>query len=176
MKIKTNDRGFALIEVLIAMVVFAIGVLGVANLQYRAIHQNRIAFDRTRANAVAQAVLEELKRLPFDDPALSAAGNNLDAGKAPMGGDPTPTAADHVFDPVRFPALANTYSVDASNDIVDSTGRRYRLFWNVVPTTVTVGANVFTPSCTIRIFMYWDTPLGQNHIETTAVKYNNVDL
>ncbi len=175
MKTRNSKDGFALVEVLIAMVVFAIGVLGIANLQYRAVHQNRVAFDRTRANAVALSVLEELKRLPFDDPNLTGNGE-LDAGMAPSGGDPTPDDADHVFDPDQLPVLGSSLEVDADSNIIDGTGRRYQLFWNVERPTVTIGTEVFTPSCTIRLFMYWDTPLGKNHLETTAVKYNNIDL
>lgn len=171
-----NKNGFALIEVLIAMVVFAIGVLGIAAMQCRSVTQNRVAYDRTKANAVAVTVLEELKRLPFDDPGLAAGGGDLDAGKAPAGKDPTPGDADQVFDPALFPALAESYQIDGNNNIVDGDGRRFQLFWNVLRATFTVGADTYTPYCTIRLFVYWDTPLGKNHIETTTVKYNNVEI
>lgn len=176
MKTIQNKNGFAIIEVLIAMVVFAVGVLGISSMQYRAVHQNRVAYDRTRANAVAVAVLEELKRLPFTDPNLAAGGGDLDAGKAPPGGDPAPNDADQVFNPAQLPVLANSYQVSANNYIVDGAGRRFQIFWNVLRPVITVGTDNYTPFCTIRLFVYWDTPLGKNHIETTALIYNNVDL
>jgi prepilin-type N-terminal cleavage/methylation domain-containing protein len=175
MKTIANKEGFALIEVLIAMVVFTIGILGIAKMQYRAISQNQGAFDRTRANAVALAVFEELKRLPFDDPNLTGNGN-LDAGKAPTGGDPNPDVADHLFDPDQLPVLGNSYQVDAVGRLLDGTDKPFQIFWNIDRPVIVVGAQTYTPSCTIRLFMYWDTPLGQNHIEMTAVKYNNIDL
>ena len=120
---------------------------------------------------MASAVLEELKRLPFDDPNLDG-NNNLDAGKAPTGGDPVPTDADHIFDAAELPVLNSTFHVDG-NDIIDGAGRLYQLFWNVQDSPVNVGTNTFTPSCTIRLFVYWDTSMGKSHLEMTAVKYNN---
>jgi len=176
MKVIQNRNGFAIIEVLIAMVVFAIGVLGIASLQYRSVHQNRVAYDRTRANALAVAVLEEFKRLPFDDPNLDPVGGDLDAGKAPAGGDPTPNSADKVFNPAQLPVLANSYQPAVNNYIVDGAGRRYQIFWNVLKPVYNVGTDSYTPFCVIRLFVYWDTPLGKNHIEITASKYNNVEI
>ena len=170
MRVRANKDGFALIEVLIAMVVFAVGVLAIAQLQYRAILQNSSAFTRTRAVAVALAVMEELKRLPFDDANLAGSGN-LDAGWVQLGSDPIPADADHVFDPAAMPVLGNTLQVDG-NDILDGSGRLFQLFWNVQPNTVTIGTDTSTPTCTIRLFVYWDSPLGKNHLEMTTVKAN----
>lgn len=169
-----NECGFTLLEVIIAMFVFAIGILAVASLQGKAIQQNSSAFVRTRANAVATAVLEELKRLPFDDPTLTG-NNKLDVGSAISGGVPQPTVADHVFDATELPGLENSYQFDTNTgDITDGAGKTFQIFWNVERTnTITFGTDTYIPTLNIRLFIYWMTPLGRNHIEMTAVKYNN---
>lgn len=64
MKIRKNDKGFTLIEVMISMVILAIGVLGLAPLMVLSIYSNTYSQDLTRATAVAQDRIEQLK----DDP------------------------------------------------------------------------------------------------------------
>jgi type IV pilus assembly protein PilV len=169
--LKVRD-GFSLVEVLIAMFIFSIGILAIANLQYRSILHNKSAFDRTQANAIASTIFEELKRLSFNDGNLTEVNGDLDAGRASAGTDPDPSLADHVFDPALLPVLNSSYQVDGNN-IIDGTGRRYQLFWNVQHDVAVGTAGTPAPFCTIKLFMYWSTPLGRNHLEMTAVKYNN---
>ncbi len=169
-----NEKGFTLIEVIIAMGIFSIGILGVMAMQVEAIRGNSDASRRSQANTVALSVIEELKRLPFDDVNLNA-GANLNAGMAVAGGAPTPNNADHLYIPAQLPLLSNIYQVNGT-DLVDSSGTRYQVFWNVDKTPVVIGTDSFIPFCTIRLFMYWDTPLGTNHLEVTAYKYSNIDI
>lgn len=174
MGITKDEKGFTLIEVIIAMGVFCIGILGVMAMQIQAIQGNAGASSRSQANTVALSVIEELKRLPFDDVNLTA-GANLNAGIAVTGGTPTPDAADHIFIPARLPLLSNIYQV-SGNNIVDNSGTRYQIFWNVDKTPVVIGTNSFIPLCTIRLFMYWDSAQGTDHLEITAYKYNDIDI
>jgi type IV pilus assembly protein PilV len=174
MDLTKNNDGFTLIEVLIAMVVFSIGILGVMTMQIQAIKGNTDASRRSQASTVALSVIEELKRLPFDDVTLTA-GANLNAGIAVAGGAPTPGNADHRYLPAQLPLLSNIYQVNGTN-LVDSSGTSYQIFWNVDKTPVVIGTDSFLPFCTIRLFMYWDTPLGTNRLEITTYKYNNITL
>ena len=57
----TNKRGFTLLEILIAVSIFAIGVLAVASMQISAIRGNRLGNEVTQATLLAQDKLEELK-------------------------------------------------------------------------------------------------------------------
>lgn len=70
MKIRKNDKGFTLIEVMISMVILAIGVLGLAPLMVLSIYSNTYSQDLTRATAVAQDRIEQLKNVtaPFAVP------------------------------------------------------------------------------------------------------------
>jgi len=77
---KSNEKGFSLIEILIAITVFAIGILAVGGMQIAAIKGNSFANDLTKATTLAQDRMEELIGLSYTDPLLG--GNN-------------PTATDH---------------------------------------------------------------------------------
>ncbi len=61
-----NQRGFTLVEVLIAMSIFAIGTLAVATMQISGIHGNATAKVLTRAGAWGEDKVEELIARPYD--------------------------------------------------------------------------------------------------------------
>ncbi len=60
-----NCNGFTLVEVLIAMVIFAIGILGVAQMQISAINGNASARKYNEAAAFAQGQIETLMASNF---------------------------------------------------------------------------------------------------------------
>ena len=60
-RIRKNDKGFTLIEVMVSMVILAVGVLGLAPLMVLSIYSNTYSQDLTRATAVAQDRIEQLK-------------------------------------------------------------------------------------------------------------------
>ena len=70
-----NDAGFTIIEVVIAISILAVGLLGVAAMQTSAIQVNSAAGRMTTRINWAQDKMEELKAMPFSDPWLEAAGN-----------------------------------------------------------------------------------------------------
>jgi len=64
---KSNQKGFSLIEILIAITVFAIGILAVGNMQIAAIKGNYFANDLTKAATLAQDSMEKLIGLSYTD-------------------------------------------------------------------------------------------------------------
>ena len=67
-----KDDGLTLIEVLVALAVVCVGLLGIGALQAAAVRGSREARMRTEAGALAARTLERLRLLPFDHPDLAA--------------------------------------------------------------------------------------------------------
>ena len=78
-KKQTNAPGFTLIEVLIAMAIFAIGILAVTSMQIRSINQNASARIQTEATTLAVDWMEQLLSLPYEDAWLDEAASPLEA-------------------------------------------------------------------------------------------------
>jgi prepilin-type N-terminal cleavage/methylation domain-containing protein len=75
MKIRIPDRGYTLIEVLIAMGIFAVGFLAVASMEIMSISQNAKARMLTEATSKAVDRLERLMALPYDHKDLNEQNN-----------------------------------------------------------------------------------------------------
>jgi len=78
-RLKKQD-GFTLIEVLIAVTIFAIGLLAIAAMQTSAIRMNSTGNQLTELSTLGIDRLENLMSLPYTDPLLAAGTRN----------DPTP--------------------------------------------------------------------------------------
>jgi type IV pilus assembly protein PilV len=76
---QTHVQGFTLIEVLIAMAIFAIGILAVTSMQMRSIGQNASARMQTEATTLAVDWMERLLSLPYEDAWLDEAASPLEA-------------------------------------------------------------------------------------------------
>ena len=79
-----KQGGFSLIEVLIAVVFLAIGVLAMAGLQVTSVRGNYFSNNLMQATYVAQDRLEFLKNLPFNSSQLNA--NNYNDGNTTVSG------------------------------------------------------------------------------------------
>jgi len=64
---KNNQAGFTLIEVMIAAVILAIGILAVAAMQVSAVNGNNTARSFSEATTLAQDSIERIIRLDFTD-------------------------------------------------------------------------------------------------------------
>ena len=93
------ERGFSLLEVLVATAVLAIGVLGVAQLFLLAIHQNERAQQNTQAANILAHRMEQLREVDFcklQTASIAGGGNwvresaagKLDGENMGWGGDP----------------------------------------------------------------------------------------
>jgi type IV pilus assembly protein PilV len=68
---RRTQRGFTLIEVLIALVVLSVGIGAMIPVLLHSIRGNSFGSATTRAASYSQDKLEELRRADFDDPALT---------------------------------------------------------------------------------------------------------
>jgi prepilin-type N-terminal cleavage/methylation domain-containing protein len=68
-----KEDGYTLIEVLIALTIFAVGMLAVAGMQTSAIRMNATAGKLTNLSTLGMDKIEELSALPYSDPLLDPA-------------------------------------------------------------------------------------------------------
>lgn len=70
-----GERGFSLVETLVAVVILALGIVAVANLLLVSSTSSAVANQATAATAAAGETLELLQAAPFDDPRLEPGGS-----------------------------------------------------------------------------------------------------
>jgi len=62
-----NNKGFSLIEILVAMAILSVGLLGTAALTAGIIHGNQVSNRITTATTLAQDKMEDIKRLGYSN-------------------------------------------------------------------------------------------------------------
>lgn len=83
---KSNrEKGFTLLEVLIAISIFSIGILAVGTMQIASIRGNTSARTHTEAATWAADRVERLMALPYNHPDLDAAAANNPHSVPPEG-------------------------------------------------------------------------------------------
>ena len=75
LKMQMDIKGFTLIEVLIVMAIFSIGILAVAAMQVTSTKSNASARRITEATALAENQIENLMQVSYDHADLNAATN-----------------------------------------------------------------------------------------------------
>lgn len=80
-----RPNGFSLLEVMIALAVLTIGLLGMMHLQIIGIVSNDTGRKHTVATELADELVSGIERLPFGDPLLSPSGNTGPTAPTPFG-------------------------------------------------------------------------------------------
>lgn len=73
---KSPQAGFSLVELLVAMTILAVGLLGLAELQVTAMKANSKSEGVMASASLAQMIIEEVTSRPPGDPLFDAAVNN----------------------------------------------------------------------------------------------------
>jgi len=71
---KTRSSGFTLLEVMIALVIFSIGLLGLAGIQSAGIRNNQLSYTRTVATQLAYDMADRMRNNRGTDYAAAVAG------------------------------------------------------------------------------------------------------
>lgn len=81
LNLQKNNQGFTLIEVLVAVVVFSFGLLGIAGMMTISVRNNHNGYLRTQANFLAENMIDRMRANP------TALWNGHYAGLAETGDD-----------------------------------------------------------------------------------------
>ncbi len=135
-----DEKGFSLIEILIAITVFAIGILALGKMQITSIKGNSFGNELTRAITLAQNKAEELTGLPYDDPLTKDTNDNGIGG------------------------LDDTQS--GNNVIADGNqvNGRYNISWNIA------NDYPINNTKTIRVFVTWSIRGNLKNTSITSMK------
>jgi len=128
-----GNRGLTLLEVLAAIAILAFGLLAIATMQATSVKGNSQAIGITEAVSLAQDKVEQLMRLPYDDPADNDDPLDDNGGGASNGTnqDLDDDGADEVGPDLNF-GLNDT--VDGGGNVIadeSEVNGRYTIYWNI---------------------------------------------
>jgi len=144
-----KEKGFALVEALVAVTLFNVLLLAVAPLFLMGVRTNASAYDYTAVNEMARDKLEQLMNVPITDTSLRVAAgrteatfsNDLPARIDPLTAMPSTNTAHPVF-PYQRTWRVELFDVDDANSLVPvASGNRYevkRITVNVMSTRETL--------------------------------------
>ncbi|UCD85164.1 MAG: prepilin-type N-terminal cleavage/methylation domain-containing protein [Deltaproteobacteria bacterium] len=170
MKERFRDiRGMSLLEVMISLVILAVGLLGLSGLQITAMEGNRFAGDMTQATNLALNTAEELRGLSFDPTPCTGSPDDsllcMDTGSG---------WTDNNND--KIPDQQGAFFEDAKDhpfSVVNVGAWEYNLGWNVFDIDISGNGTIDTKS--ICIIVTWVDMLGLNRrvIFNTMVTRSN---
>ena len=159
LKVCNNNQGFTLIEIMIAMVIFVVGMLSVAAMQTSATKGNNNANRSTRAFTWCSDRMEVLMSLPYSDTPPSIIAGGPDPG-------------------VTYTPAQTADGIDNDYDgQIDEAGESgvVRIRWTVINNDGLTGAPpppANTKSIAVRVT--WQTPMGkQKSLTLNTVRAQN---
>lgn len=141
----TSRKGFTLLEILVAVIILAVGILTVTQMTMLGIRTNRIIQNRAEAREIVAQGMEMLRMLPMSNPLLTANKDSL-------------TLDD----------TTGAYKADTTNVVGRTIGTvEYEIYWNVADDYPSTGVK------TIRMFVFGRNVLGQKKrlIDADYVKW-----
>lgn len=162
-----KQRGFGLIEVLISMLVFAVGAVALVKLQGELVRGGSNANARSVALSIAQEKLDDLR-------AFQCTQKDSTAGAPCFKADAAATDTR----PVLFTEIANNLGglIDAGN--ITRGAATYALSWTIQPQEVVYKAGAFALGDTttvkrVRVTVNWKDPDGTAQTVTLEDQINN---
>ena len=140
-----KDKGFTLLEVLVAIAILAFGILAIATMQATSIKGNARAISISEGVTLAQDRAEWIGRLAYDDATLSD-GDGTNDGSAGL--DDNSANSDEQVGAVKL----------------TPNGRNYNIYWNVAENWP------ITNTKTIRLFVVWTERGTQKQVSMDLMK------
>jgi Tfp pilus assembly protein PilV len=146
---RNSEKGFSIIEVMLGIMVFMVGMLGVAMLHISVVQGNTFTGDMFEATSLASSQLEYLLALPYDDDLLDDTDGNgvpQDWGFGTVVGD---TTGDGEADFGLDDDLANSDQPTAAPS-GQGTHNKFFMYWNVSEDSL------INQTKTVKVFVRWD--------------------
>lgn len=137
-----DNAGFTLVEVMVAIVVLAIGIIGAGAMQLSVLNDNASSFDRTEATALALDQVEKISSWAYDNASLA---DDDDTPYQRIGVDPDTMRITTVPSVGDSSTVNGSYTIylDISDDFpaIDSKTIRVDVVWSEGPNLRTVSLN-----------------------------------
>ncbi len=151
-----KQKGFTIIELMIAMGILAFGILGFTFLNSRALSNRTFSRDLNRATVTAEQLAENLVCLEYDDTLLADDNSDAVATKHPLssasnGDTDTIAGLDYTVSTKTYTDPAGTTTTDKWYT-VQSGKQRYHLRWEVTTGNSMVSGSPDDKVKLIRIF------------------------
>ena len=171
-KQNTGQQGFTLIEIMISVTVFAIGILAVASMQVKAIKTDSQASRITEVATSVEETVERITALGYDNFFLSDTdgdGTNQDTNANGIDDDdevadpPDPPENFGLNDTIQVNNSGPTPVIITTSDHTRTIGK-YTVYWNIAVDQPTTGLKI------IRTIIFWTEGGQQRRITLDSVK------
>ena len=129
-----SQKGFTLLEILIAITILSVGLLALAEMTVYVIRSNAVGNKITKATVLAQDKLEQLRKLGYSHTQLSNGGDNNDFSTDIHSTPALFTSPDHIDD-------GSGGSITGGSVTISQTPQRV---WNVADDTPASGMKTVT--------------------------------
>lgn len=145
-----SQNGMSLVEVLVALVLFSLGMLAVLSMTTGSFRINDHSRSVDEATNLARTTLERLVSLPYDDPLLI---DNSADGFAGLTNSEATTADYHAGNAAASSFVSSFYS-----------GSRYSFYWNVANNLPVNGCK------TISAIVLWNGSMGTKRVVFQTIR------
>ena len=168
MRRRGTERGFTLLEPMMAVMVLLVGAVGVLGLHRVGVTVNGDARRMTRATAIAQDLLSQIETWPYDDTRLAnktSANNDADIGDTAYAFEGATAPADHGESDLTLGG-----AVFSGVPAAGLTGG-YERYWNVAYLDDSNGNNV-SDGMRIAVVVRWPQGSGWRRVVLLGLKRN----
>lgn len=184
--LRRRPRGVTLIEAAISLAVFAIGMVGILQLQIVAARSNTLARKLGQASALAQDLGENVTLWPYDDVRLAAGAtvtgvedtavgkHRADSRKAVLDSDDRPHFADFETENADEDDALSSSTVTyqgLSNDVDGDGERDFERYWNVFAVDAN-GDGTEEGKLVVVVVRWFEGGIGYRRIERTVFRSN----